>query len=64
MCILRSSRIANSTIRRPKEILVGFINVFLLLGDSRFDLPVADKRTGSWVNPHFYRLRKETVRDD
>jgi hypothetical protein len=41
-----SSRIVNSTISRPKETLVAFINV-LLLGDSRFDLPVANKRTGS-----------------
>jgi len=45
--ILRISRIVNSTISSAKEKLVAFINVILLLGDSRFDLPVANKRTGS-----------------
>ena len=43
LCILWSSRIVNSTIRRPKEKVVAFINV-ILLGDSRFDLPVVNKR--------------------
>jgi hypothetical protein len=33
LCILCSSRIANSTISRPKEKLVAFISVTLLLGD-------------------------------
>ena len=51
----------NNTISRPKEKLVAFINAFLL-DDSRFDQPVANKRTGSSVNPHFYRLRNGTVR--
>jgi hypothetical protein len=52
----------NSTISRPTEKLVAFIDV-LLLGDSQFDLPVANKGTGSMKrNPHFYRLRNETVR--
>jgi hypothetical protein len=70
LCILRSSRIVNSTISKPKEKLIAFMNV-LLPGDFRFEggcfrigLPVANKRTGSRVNPHFYRLRKETVRED
>jgi hypothetical protein len=40
--ILWSSRIVNSTINRPKEKLVAFIDV-LLLGDCPFDLVVANK---------------------
>jgi hypothetical protein len=42
LCILWSSRIVNSTISRPKEKLVAFIDV-LVLGDSPFDLAVANK---------------------
>jgi len=42
LCILWSSRIVNSTISRPKEKLVAFIDV-LLLGDCPFDLVVANK---------------------
>jgi hypothetical protein len=42
LCILWSSRIVNSRISRPTKKLVAFIDV-LLLGDSRFDLPVANK---------------------
>jgi len=36
LCILRSSRIVNSTINRPEEKLIAFINV-LLPGDFRLE---------------------------
>jgi len=46
-----SRRIANSTIRRPKEMLIALISVVV----------VGNKGWVPWVNPHFYRLRKEAV---